>query len=150
MAEEKNELVITRTFDAPRELVFKAWTEPERIKQWLAPRGFKIPVAEGELRPGGKWRQSMVAPDGMQLWLGGVYKEIIPPERLVFTHAWDDPTGKPGPETTCTVILTERGGKTEMQFRQGPFPTADSKAQHNDGWSQCFDRLVELLSEKQH
>ncbi|HUQ18660.1 MAG TPA: SRPBCC domain-containing protein [Gemmatimonadaceae bacterium] len=60
MAEERNELVITRTFDAPRELVFKAWTDPERIKQWLAPRGFKIPVAEGDLRSGGKWRQSMV------------------------------------------------------------------------------------------
>jgi len=146
VAEEKNELVITRTFDAPRELVFKAWTEPERIKQWLAPRGFKIPVAEGELRPGGKWRQSMVAPDGMQLWLGGVYKEINPPERLVFTHAWDDPTGKPGPETTCTVVFTERNGKTEMNFRQGPFPAADSKSQHNDGWSQCFDRLSELLA----
>lgn len=148
MAEEKNELVITRTFDAPRELVFKAWTEPERIKQWLAPRGFKIPVAEGELRPGGKWRQSMVAPDGMQLWLGGVYKEITPPERLVFTHAWDDPTGKPGPETTCSVVLTERNGKTEMTFRQGPFATSDSKAQHNDGWGQCFDRLGELLGKE--
>jgi uncharacterized protein YndB with AHSA1/START domain len=144
--EKGNDLNITRVFDAPRELVFKAWTEPERIKQWLAPRGFTIPFADGELRPGGKWRQSMVKPDGTELWLGGEYREIVEPERLVFTHAWDDANGKPGPETTITVTFTERDGKTEMKFRQGPFVSDGERQGHSGGWTECFDKLDELLA----
>ena len=83
------ELVITRVFDAPRALVFAAWTEPDRIVEWSAPHGFTIPHCEGELRVGGAWRCCMRSPEGADLWLGGVYREIVVPERLVFTHAWD-------------------------------------------------------------
>jgi uncharacterized protein YndB with AHSA1/START domain len=140
------ELVIKRVFDAPRELVFKAWTDPEHLKQWSAPQGFTIPVAEGDLRPGGKWRSMMRKPDGTELWLGGVYREIVEPERLVFTHAWDDKNGKPGHETVVTVTLVERDGKTEMTFRQGLFESAESRDGHQGGWTECFDRLEELLS----
>lgn len=140
------ELVITRVFDAPRQLVWKAWTEPERIKQWLAPKDFTIPVAEGDLRPGGAWRSSMRKPDGTDLWLGGVYREIVEPERLVFTHAWLDEKGKPGPETLVTVTLTARGSKTEMSFRQTGFDSAKSREGHAGGWNECFDKLEELLS----
>jgi uncharacterized protein YndB with AHSA1/START domain len=140
------ELIITRIFDAPRELVWKAWTEPERIKQWLAPKDFTIPVAEGDLRPGGAWRSSMRKPDGTELWLGGVYREIVEPERLVFTHAWLDEKGKPGPETLVTVTLTERGSKTEMKFRQTGFDSVESRDGHGGGWNECFDKLEEALS----
>ncbi len=140
------ELVITRNFDAPREIVWKAWTDPEQMKQWSAPHGFTIPVSEGELRPGGKWRACMVAPDGKELWLGGTYREIVAPERLVFTHSWDTEGGVPGHETTVTVTLVERSGKTEMTFRQTGFESADSRDGHSDGWSQCFDRLEALLA----
>jgi uncharacterized protein YndB with AHSA1/START domain len=140
------ELVIKRVFDAPRELVFKAWTDPEHLKQWSAPEGFTIPVAEGDLRPGGKWRSMMQKPDGTELWLGGVYREIVEPERLVFTHAWDDKNGKPGHETVVTVTLVERDGKTEMTFRQGLFESVESRDGHQGGWTECFDRLEELLS----
>jgi uncharacterized protein YndB with AHSA1/START domain len=140
------ELVIRRVFDAPRELVFKAWTDPEHLKQWSAPQGFTIPVAEGDLRPGGKWRSMMRKPDGTELWLGGVYREIVEPERLVFTHAWDDKNGKPGHETVVTVTLVERDGKTEMTFRQGLFESVESRDGHQGGWTECFDRLEELLS----
>jgi uncharacterized protein YndB with AHSA1/START domain len=140
------ELVIKRVFDAPRELVFKAWTDPEHLKQWSAPQGFTIPVAEGDLRPGGKWRSMMRKPDGTELWLGGVYREIVEPERLVFTHAWDDKNGKPGHETVVTVTLVERDGKTEMTFRQGLFESVESRDGHPGGWTECFDRLEELLS----
>ena len=143
------ELVITRVFDAPRELVWKAWTEPERIKQWLAPKDFTIPVAEGDLRPGGAWRSSMRKPDGTDLWLGGVYREIVEPERLVFTHAWLDEKGKPGPETVVTVTLTERAGKTEMNFRQTGFDSVESREGHSDGWNQCFTKLEEMLASSQ-
>lgn len=140
------ELVITRVFDAPRDLVWKAWTEPERIKQWSAPRGFTIPVAEGELRPGGAWKSCMRKPDGTDLWLGGVYHEIDEPKRLVFTHAWLDEHGNPGPETVVTVTLTERGGKTEMNFRQSGFDSIESRDGHAGGWNECFDKLEELLA----
>ncbi|HWL38661.1 MAG TPA: SRPBCC domain-containing protein [Gemmatimonadaceae bacterium] len=140
------ELVIERTFDAPRELVWKAWTDPEMLKQWSAPHGVAIPVSEGELRPGGKWRACMHTPEGKDLWLGGTYREIVPPERLVFTHAWDDPSGKPGHETLITVILTERAGKTEMDFRQTGFDSNESRDGHNDGWNQCFERLKRLVA----
>lgn len=146
MPAKENELVIDRTFDAPRDLVWKAWTEPDQIKQWLAPRGFTIPMAEGDLRNGGKWRQSMVTPDGHELRLSGVYREVKPPERLVFTHAWDDPNGNPGPETLVEVTFTARGDKTDMHFSQSGFKSTEDRDNHSDGWGQCFDRLAELLN----
>ena len=140
------ELVITRVFEAPRELVWKAWTE--EMDQWSAPRGFTIPISEGDLRLGGKWRAVMVSPEGKELPLGGVYREIVPPERLVFTHSWDDASGKPGPETVVTVTLVARGQKTEMNFRQTGFDSTESRNGHADGWGQSFDRLEELLTAK--
>jgi uncharacterized protein YndB with AHSA1/START domain len=104
-------LVITRSFDAPRSLVFKAWTEREHLVHWSAPKGFTITHSEGDLRPGGAWRACMRSPDGVDLWLGGVYREIVEPERLVFTHAWEDADGKRGHETLVTVTLTEHAGR---------------------------------------
>jgi uncharacterized protein YndB with AHSA1/START domain len=147
MTASEQELVITRVFDAPRTLVWQAWTDPEKLKHWSAPKGFTLPVNEGELRPGGKWRSCMVTPDGKELWLCGEYREIVEPSRLVFTHAWDN-EGKPGPETLVTVTLTERGGKTEMTFRQSGFDSAESRQGHSEGWSECFDLLEELLRER--
>lgn len=138
------ELVINRTFDAPRALVWKAWTE--RMDQWSAPRGFSMPVSEGDLRPGGAWRACMRTPDGKDLWLGGVYREIVEPELIVFTHSWDNESGQPGPETVVTVTLTENGGKTNMHFRQTGFSSVDSRDGHNGGWTQSFDKLEELLA----
>ena len=140
------ELVITRVFDAPRERLWKAWTDPEDMKQWSAPKGFTVPVSEGELKPGGHWKAVMVKPDGTPLPLGGVYREINPPERLVFTHAWFDENDKPGPETVCTVVLKELGSKTEMTFRQTGFTSGDSREGHEGGWTECFEKLEDLLA----
>ena len=139
------DLVINRVFDAPRDLVWRAWTDPEQMKQWSAPRGFTIPVSEGDLRPGGSWRATMRDPSGVELHLGGTYREIVEPEKLVFTHAWYE-KGKPGPETLVTVTLTARGNKTEMSFRQSGFGSEDSREGHEGGWTECFDKLDELLS----
>jgi uncharacterized protein (TIGR02246 family) len=139
------DLVITRTFDAPRALVFKAWTDPELGKAWSAPQGFTVPHSEGDLRPGGAWRLCMRKPGEADLWVGGVYREVVAPERLVSTHAWEDAHGKPGPETLMTVVLAERGGKTEMTFRQSGFESVESRDGHAGGWSECFDKLERLL-----
>ena len=140
------ELVINRTFDAPIHLVWKAWTDPDQLKLWSAPRGFTIPVSEGELRPGGSWRATMQQSDGTELRLGGEYREIVEPERLVFTHAWYDENGNPGPETIVTVTLRDRRGKTEMVFTQTGFSSGESRDGHAGGWTECFDKLAELLA----
>lgn len=141
-------LVIERELDAPIAMVWKAWTDPAMMKLWSAPKGFTIPENEGELRPGGEWRSTMHSPEGKDLHLGGEYKEIREPHRLVFTHSWYDETGKPGPETLVTVSLKQLDGKTLMGFRQTGFASQDSRDGHRDGWTQCFEKLEELLAGK--
>jgi uncharacterized protein YndB with AHSA1/START domain len=143
-----NELVINRVFNAPRDIVWKAWTDPEQLKEWSAPNGFTLPISEGDLRPGSAWRAQMRKDDGTELDLGGVYREIAAPERLVFTHVWMDENGKPGPETLVTVTFTDRGGKTEMNFRQSGFDSVESRDGHSEGWTECFDKLAELLKKR--
>lgn len=142
---KKHELVITRVFDAPRELVWRAWIEPELIKQWSCPKKFVGMLAEGELRVGGTWRGGMKSKEHGELFVGGVYKEIKEPERLVFTHVWETQGYKPGVETTVTVELTEHNGKTTMVFTQVGFDSVESRDSHNEGWNECFDKLAKVL-----
>ena len=86
-------LNVTRTFAAPREAVYEAWTDPEHLKQWWGPEGMDAPVAELDVRSGGKYRTCMRSPDGKQeMWVGGEYVEVSPPQRLVFTWAWEHDT----------------------------------------------------------
>jgi len=139
------ELVMRRTFNAPRELVFRAWTEPQLLAQWSCPRGFTFTEQRGELRIGGAFFARMRSPEGTEHRLRGVYREIVPPERLVFTHCWVDESGTPGPETLVTVSLAERDGRTEMAFHQGIFSSVEAREGHGQGWSSCFERLTELL-----
>lgn len=140
------QLVITRILDAPPSLVFKAWTEREHLVHWLCPHGFTLTHCEGDVRPGGAWRSCMRSPDGRDLWLGGVYREIVEPERLVFTHAWDDADGKPGHETLVTVTLADQGGKTKLTFHQAFFDSVESRDGHAGGWGECFDKLAVHLA----
>lgn len=135
-------LVMTRVFEAPRELVFQTWTEPEHLIHWSCPNGFTLTHCEGELRAGGAWRSCMRSPEGRDLWLGGVYREVTAPERLVFTHAWDDDRGRPGHETLVTVTFAERGEKTEVTFRQAVFESVGERDGHQGGWTECFDKLA--------
>ena len=138
-------LVITRTFDVPRDLVFKAWTDEEHALKWWGPRGFTVPFHEFDFRVGGKYRACLRAPDGTDHWQTGVYKEITPPSRFAFTFAWEDKEGKPGHETLVTIDLVEHAGKTTMTLRQATFKSKDSRDGHRDGWTQSIDRLGEYL-----
>ncbi len=140
------ELVITRVFDAPRSLVFKAWTEPERIKQWWGPRGFTTLSCEIDRRPGGAWRVRSQSPEGREYVAQGVFREIVEPERIVFTYAWVEAEGKPGHETLVKVTFVEQSGKTLLTFRQGVFESITSRDEHEEGWSSAFDLLVEYLA----
>ena len=143
----ERELTIRRSFDAPRALVFKCWTEPQHLARWSCPRGFTCTANSGELRVGGSFSASMRSPAGEEHRLRGLYREIVPPERLAFTHSWLDERGHPGPETLVTVALTERDGRTEMTFRQTGFESRAARDAHEEGWSSCFGLLAELLAE---
>jgi uncharacterized protein YndB with AHSA1/START domain len=141
----ERELVITRVFDAPRELVFAAWTTREHLLNWAAPRNFTVVDCDGDLRPGGVWRETMRSPEGKEHRNGGTYREIVAPERLVYTFAWEE-DGKRGHETLVTVTFENEGGKTKMTFRQGPFESVESRDGHQGGWSEAFERLAACVS----
>ena len=138
-------LVITRVFDAPRGLVFKAWAEPEHLAHWWGPTDFTLPSCTINFRPGGAYRFHMRSPEGADHWLRGVYREIVEPERLVFTYAWEDAEGKPGHETLVTVTFEEFGGKTKLTLHQSVFESVSVRAEHQSGWTECLDRLVAYL-----
>ena len=140
-------LVITRIFDAPRRLVFKMWTEPEHLAVWWGPRGFTAISGRLDVRPGGAWSRSMRAPDGRIIRKHGVYREIVEPERLVFTFAWEDAEGKPGHETAVTVTLAEYGAKTKLTLHQAVFETVTARDLHQGGWASALECLAEYLAQ---
>jgi len=143
------EIVITRAFDAPRKLVFDAFTKPELVKQWLlGPDGWSMPICEIDLKVGGKyryvWRRDK---DGTEMGMGGVYREIVAPERIVATEKFDQ-SWYPG-EAVGTSVLTERGGKTTLtqtilyetrEARDGVLKSGMEK-----GVVASYDRLAKLL-----
>jgi uncharacterized protein YndB with AHSA1/START domain len=143
------EIVMTRVVDAPRSLVFEAWTRPEHVRNWmLGPEGWTMPVCEIDLRPGGEWHFVWRKADGSEMEMRGEYREVAPPERVVSTERW----GPDWPETVNTLLLTEEGGKTTITQRM-KYPTKEARdaalqTGMKEGASQSFDRLAEYLSSK--
>jgi uncharacterized protein (TIGR02246 family) len=139
------EIVITRVFDAPRSLVFKAWIDPAHVAQWWGPHGFTNPLCELDVRPGGAIRIHMRGPDGTIYPMEGVYQEIVEPGRLVFTSAALDEEGNPLFEVLNTVALAEQGGKTTQTLRARVFKTTAGAAKNLEGmeagWTQGLERL---------
>ena len=145
---EERVLEIVRVLDAPRSLVFKAWTDPAHVTRWMGPRGFTASHYQQDQRPGGAWRVCLRRDeDGRELWQGGVLRELVPPERLAFTFAWDQDDGHPGHETLVTVTFAEEQGRTRMTFRQAVFASVESRDGHRGGWGSAFDRLEEVLAQ---
>lgn len=142
------ELSITRVFDAPRELVFAVWVQPEQIPQWWGPRGYVTLSCNIDLRSGGVWRVASRHEDGSETAETGVFREIDAPSRLVLTHAWEDAAGKPGPETIVTVTFADEGGKTRMTFHQASFSSLETRDGHVQGWNESFDMLAEHLARR--
>jgi uncharacterized protein YndB with AHSA1/START domain len=145
------ELVLTRIINAPREKVFKAWTDPELLKQWFAPSPWTTPVAETDVRPGGASLIVMRGPDGNEFPSRGVYLEVIKNERLVFTDAYTK-AWEPSEKPFMTVILTfeDEGGKTKYTARARHWTVADrethEKMGFHQGWGQCTDQLAALVA----
>ena len=140
-------LVITRVFDAPRSLVFKAWTEPEHLVHWWGPRGFTSTIIANDVRPGGAYRVHMRGPEGDDHWSQGVYREVVEPERLVMAGAWTDADGNPtSPETLLTVTFEEHDGKTKLTLHQAVFESVTARDVHRGGWTSSLERLAEYLA----
>jgi uncharacterized protein YndB with AHSA1/START domain len=144
-ATAQHELVITRIFDAPRALVFKAWSKAEHAVRWYGPKNFTVPHCKIDFRVGGAYRACLRAPDGQEYWMRGIYREIVEPERIAFTFAWEE-EGERGRENMITVTFAEQGEQTRMTFRQAFFESVSERDSHNEGWSECFDRLVLFLA----
>ena len=161
------DLTITRMFDAPRELVFAAWTDPDQLASWLGPHGYTGAAVTLATRPGGAWRACIRSPEGDEHkrfrgsgWrsprlgakprttlMHGVYREIAAPERLVFTFAWDT-EGDLREETLVTIGFADLDGKTEMTFVQTGFPTAADRDGHDAGWTASFEDLTGFIRGK--
>jgi uncharacterized protein YndB with AHSA1/START domain len=159
-----SDFVITRQFDAPRELVWKAFTEPQGMKEWWGPKGGEIVVSKMDLRVGGTYHGAMRDPTGRVMWAKFVYREIIPPERLVWVHSFSDESGgltrhplSPSwPLELLTTVTFEEtsGGKTKLTLRWAPSNASEEErttfaAAHdgmNHGWRGSFDQLAAYLA----
>jgi uncharacterized protein YndB with AHSA1/START domain len=141
----QHELVITRTFDAPRALVFRAWTTPEHMVRWMGPPSHPAKSCNMDFRVGGAYRACLRSADGKEHCMRGVYREIAEPERLVFTFSWEE-EGERGRENLITVTFGDLGDKTKMTFRHAFFETVENRDDHNQGWNGSFNRLAEFLA----
>jgi uncharacterized protein YndB with AHSA1/START domain len=152
------ELTLTRIFDAPRGLVFKAWTTPEHMMRWWGPQGFTCLSCAIDLRVGGTWRLAMRSPAGVEDRQRGVFREIVEPERIVFTYAfedfaerqtsgrWSDESGNPGHETLVTVNFEDLGRQTRLTIHQAVFESVLVRDEHVRGWGETLNRLGEYVA----
>lgn len=153
----ERELVITRMFDAPRELVWKAWTQCDLLKRWWGPKNFTAPYCKIDLRVGGKYLYCMRSPEGQDYWSTGVYREIAAPEKLVCTDSFADEKGNVVPashygmtgewplELQVTITFEEQSGKTKMTLRHAGLPAGEMAEMTGAGWNESFDKLAESL-----
>jgi uncharacterized protein YndB with AHSA1/START domain len=150
----KDAIVIERTFDAPVEVIWQMWTQPEHFKNWYGPKGFSVPVAEMDVRVGGKRLICMESPDGsMKMWMTGEHTEVAPNERLAYTESMADENGNvaapssdgqghPG-TTLVTVQLESLGGRTKMVLTHAGLPANSPGA---SGWEQAFAKLADYAA----
>ncbi|MBT2517362.1 SRPBCC domain-containing protein [Streptomyces sp. ISL-90] len=141
----EKQFTITRVFDAPRETIWRAWTDPDEAATWWHPRGVTTPreSVEIDVRPGGRYRYTMIAPDGTEYPTAGVYREVVEPERLVFT--WGSPGDADDAAPLITVTLADLGDRTEMTFHLDGIAGGPGDENVYDGWASAFDVLDERL-----
>ena len=157
-ARGEREIEMTRVFNAPRRLVFDAWTKPELLARWLGPRDWTMPVCEIDLRPGGSYRYVLRGPDGSEMVMRGVYREVVPPERLVSTESFEGFTEvgwRPEDETVITALFAERDGRTTWTATV-LYPSTeirDAALGLEPAWTgagESYNRLAEILEELAH
>lgn len=138
-------LSITRVFNAPREKIFRAWTDADQIAKWFAPEGLSVPTAEVDATVGGQYRIAMAPPGGNPWFVAGTYREVKAPEKLVFTWQWEQPTDVDAGETLVTVEFNERGGATEVVLTHEHLVSEEEKVKHEKGWMGCLQQLEKVL-----
>lgn len=154
----EGELVIERIFDAPLELVWQAWTEPEHIKRWWGPKDFTAPVIKIDFREGGAYHYCMRSPDGQDYWSTGVFREIVPQKRIVYTDSFADEKGNVVSgsyygmgddiplELLVTLTFEDTGdGRTRFTLRHAGMPEGENSEMAGLGWNQSLDKLAESL-----
>jgi uncharacterized protein YndB with AHSA1/START domain len=145
---QDDELLIERTFDASRELVFRVWTKPEHLMRWWGPKDYTVVAFDQDFRVGGAYRSCIRAPDGSDNWMSGVYREIVPNARIVMTFRWED--GAWGVDNLVTVTFDDApGGRTKFRFHQSPFTAVEARDSHIGGWSSLLDKLAKYLESEQ-
>jgi uncharacterized protein YndB with AHSA1/START domain len=146
-SKSETSLQIKRTLAAPREKVFRAFTEPEALKQWWMPgEGFSVPSAEVDLRVGGAYRIGMKNPKGKVFYVVGTYREIRAPERLVYTWRWEGIEEGMG-DTLVSIELRDLSGSTELIVTHEQFPDPEVRDNHRQGWNGCLDRMEKILAD---
>lgn len=157
LTEEKAKLTITRIFDAPREFVWKAWTMPEYLSQWWGPKNFTAPVVRTDFRVGGRYLWCMRSLEGKDFWGTGVFREIVRPEKIVYTDSFADAEGNVVPpsaygmsedwpsEFLVTVTFEEHEGKTLMTLQGVGAPAGEMLDMAKAGWNESFDKLARVL-----
>jgi uncharacterized protein YndB with AHSA1/START domain len=155
------DLVITRFFEAPRERVFKSWTQCDRLMRWWGPKGFTSPSCNIDFHVGGEYFSSMRSPEGQEFWSKGEFREIVAPERLVMTDSFADEKGNIVPasyygmsgdwplEMLISVTLEEQDGRTKLTLKHSGIDRINATDRDNmqQGWSESFDKLAESLAE---
>ncbi|PJZ49978.1 SRPBCC family protein [Leptospira saintgironsiae] len=149
---EFKEMILTRTLNAPRDLVWKAWTDPNMVSQWWGPHGFTAPLCQLDLRPGGEILIHMKDPDGGINPMNGTYKEIVALEKIVFSSyiAFEMDGKKPAAEIQITILFADKGSQTELQVRALPikvdpelYPAVEGM---EEGWTQTLDKLTAIFA----
>lgn len=153
-------LVMERDFDAPRELVWRYWTEPERMMHWWGPKNFTAPFCRIDLRVGGTYLACMRSPEGTDYWSTGMYREIVEPSLIACTDSFADENGTHvsashygmgggwPPELLITVSFAEERGGTRLTLRHTGIPAGETSEQCRAGWSESFDKLAGCLAEE--
>jgi|SRR5665213_1301352 len=146
----KFDLVLNRVFDAPREMVWRAWTDPAQFTQWWGPARFTNPVCRADVRPGGEIYIEMRGPDGKVYPMSGTFQDVVEPERIVFRSGALDGEGKLMFEIMTTVTFADQGGKTALKLEAKIVSETALAPQHlvgmEQGWNQSLDRLAELVT----
>jgi len=140
------DLVVTRLIDAPRERVFRAWTDPAQVARWWGPKGYVTTECDMDIRVGGAYRCVMRSPEGVDHRKRGVYREIVEPELVEFTFAWEQPDSRLGHETLITVTFEAVGQKTMLTLHQRLFDTVENRDSHRVGWTSCLERFAEYMT----
>ena len=149
---DKPDLTIARTFDAPAAIVFSMWSDPQHFAAWIGPEGFTCPAVNIDFQEGGAYRAMIVSDETGESWFSGVYQEIAPHTRLVFTFTWNNTGPSAGVETLITLSFEERNGRTTQTFHQAPFLDNERRDSHRGGWTSAFEKLahrIEALTVKQ-